>query len=155
MIKHGLSRTRIYQTWADMKQRCNNPNNPFYHRYGGRGIGYIPEWNDFEAFYKWAKNSGYQEDLTLDRIDNNKGYSPDNCKWSTQQEQALNKRHNPNKYGYKGIHASIRKGKVEGYKATYFRNGKEIYIGYSKTAEGAHEIRNKYLKENNIYDNSY
>ena len=147
-----MSRTRIYRIWADMKQRCDNPHNAFYHRYGGRGISYVPEWIDFYEFYKWAASSGYREDLTIDRIDNNKGYSPDNCKWSTQKEQALNKKHLPNKHGRKGIRALYHNGQIYRYKAVYWRDGKEHYIGSAKTVEEAYEIRKKYLKENGIHD---
>ena len=155
MIKHGLSRTRIYQIWSDMKQRCDNPNNSFFHRYGGRGIGYVEEWKLFPNFYEWAIKNGYSENLTLDRIDNDSNYSPDNCKWSTQREQSLNKKHLPNKYGYKGIRALFRKGQIYRYKAVCFVNGKEHYIGCAKTAFEAHQIRQNYLKENDIYDNLY
>lgn len=94
-LKHGLTQTRIYRIWKDMKQRCYNPNNKFYNNYGGRGIKICNEWyNDVNVFYNWAVNNGYNDSLEIDRINNNCGYSPENCRWITHQEQQYNKRSN-------------------------------------------------------------
>lgn len=91
--KHGMFGTRIYNIWATIIQRCENPNSENYEYYGGRNISMCPEWrNDFQIFYDWAMNNGYTEDLTIDRIDNDKGYNPDNCRWATWTVQARNKR---------------------------------------------------------------
>ena len=93
--KHGLSKTRLYRIWANMKSRCTNPNVPAFNDYGGRGINVCVDWmNNFESFHNWALKHGYEEHLTIDRIDNDKGYSPDNCRWMTRKKQTLNTRNN-------------------------------------------------------------
>lgn len=94
---HGKSQTRIYGIWIDMKSRCYNENVKDFSRYGGRGITICPEWlgeHGFENFAKWSFENGYAENLSIDRKDNDKGYSPDNCRWVTQKEQQNNKRNN-------------------------------------------------------------
>ena len=93
---HGMSGTRFYTEWVDMKNRCYNENNVGYHIYGGAGITVCDRWkNSFENFYE-DMHQGYRDDLTIDRIDPTKGYSKDNCRWATYAEQNRNKRNNRN-----------------------------------------------------------
>jgi hypothetical protein len=75
-----------------MKNRCLNPKQGAYKHYGGRGITICDGWMEFEKFAEWANQNGYQEDLTLDRVDNNGNYCPENCKWASKLEQTINKR---------------------------------------------------------------
>lgn len=91
---HGMTGTRVYMTWANMKRRCYEETNEQYKDYGGRGIKVCDEWHKFESFYAWAKSSGYNDTLTIDRIDNNGNYCPENCKWSTYKENCRNKGNN-------------------------------------------------------------
>ena len=84
---------RIYHIYTAMKQRCYNPNAKHYADYGGRGITVCDEWkNNPDTFIEWSFANGYGESLTIDRINNNEGYSPDNCRWVTLDTQAKNKR---------------------------------------------------------------
>jgi len=94
-VTHGESNTRLYKEWRGMKVRCNNPTDQHWPDYGGRGIRLCDEWNEsYEAFAEWAKANGYDDSLTIDRIDVNGNYEPSNCRWVTQKEQSNNKRTN-------------------------------------------------------------
>jgi len=88
---HGGTGTRLYKVWCAMKERCANPHNKSYRRYGGRGITVCEEWErSFSAFREWAMENGYKDKLTIDRIDTDVGYSPNNCRFVTTAQQNRN-----------------------------------------------------------------
>jgi hypothetical protein len=90
---HGLSKNILYKLWLSMKNRCNNPNTKCYPNYGKRGIKVCLEWeNNPETFITWCLKNGYKKGLHIDRIDNDKGYSPDNCRFATRQINNQNTR---------------------------------------------------------------
>ncbi len=92
---HGMIHTRIYKTWSDMKARCYNPHNIRYAHYGDRGIGVCDGWRtDFCAFRDWAFANGYTDEMTIERFDLDKGYSPENCGFIPHPQQAKNRRMN-------------------------------------------------------------
>ncbi len=99
---HGGTGTRLYRIWASMKTRCYNQKTKTFCYYGGKGVTICDEWlNDFAAFREWALNSGYREDLTIDRIDSDGPYSPENCRWATWHEQRVNQKKGGIKMKYK------------------------------------------------------
>lgn len=105
--KHGdapsSGPTSLYGRWLSMKQRCENPKNKSYSRYGERGIKVCKEWHDYEAFKRWAEQNGYRKDLSIDRIDVNGDYCPENCRWANKWVQAGNKR-KKNAVGHVGVY---------------------------------------------------
>lgn len=108
---HGESKTRLFSVHNTMLQRCYNPNAHEYHNYGGRGITVCDEWHDYETFRDWALANGYDENAkrgkcTLDRIDTNKGYCPDNCRFVDMKTQQRNRR-NTIKLTYNGETRSL------------------------------------------------
>ncbi len=92
--KHQKSGTRLYRIWKGIQTRCYNPNHHSYKHYGGEGKGVCDEWRDFAPFYEWSMSNGYEDKLSIDRIDNSKGYAPDNCRWVSNKTQQNNTRRN-------------------------------------------------------------
>ena len=146
---HGLKGTRLYNIWTNMKDRVFNTKNKQYNDYGGRGITICDGWkNDVKSFYDWAMSNGYSDDLSLDRIDNDGGYSPENCRWTTRTVQSRNTRvRKDNKSGYKGV--SFRKDRNK-YTAYININKKRIRLGSFLTVVEGAIAYNNYIIENNL-----
>lgn len=145
---HGHTNTRTHKSWLSMRERCNNPNNTRYSRYGGRGIIYCKEWDNFERF---LKDMGKRPPGTsLDRIDNDGNYTPENCRWATAQEQNLNKSvQSRNSLGVKGVLLS----KSGSYQATIVRDKKSYSLGSYSSLDEA--IVARYIAEDILYDGGF
>ena len=146
--KHGLRDTRVYIIWGNIKARVLNPKHKNYKDYGGRGITICDEWLDVQNFYNWAMSNGYSDELSLDRIDNDEGYFPENCRWTTKSIQARNTRiQKNNTSGYRGV--SYNK-KTDRYRAVITINREKIYLGSFLTADEGAIAYNNYIIENNL-----
>ncbi len=146
---HGLKSTNLYGIWGNIKGRVLNPKNKKYNDYGGRGITICEEWkNDFMSFYNWAMENGYSDELSIDRIDNDGNYEPDNCRWTTQTIQNRNQRkRRDNTSGYKGV--SFRKDNNK-FRVIITVNKKRVNLGYFPTAVEGAIAYNNYIIENNL-----
>ena len=147
---HGFGYTRLYAVWAEIKNRTLNPKNKSYNDYGGRGITICEEWLDVQNFYNWAISNGYEENkgLSIDRIDNDGNYEPNNCRWTTQNIQARNQRiPKNNTSGYKGVCLVKKTNKYMSYICV---NRKIIHLGYFQTPVEGAIAYNNYIIENNL-----
>lgn len=148
VTKHGLCRRGIrhplYQKLMDMKGRCLNPKHKSYPHYGGRGITICKEWiMDHKAFYAWAIKSGFKEGCDIDRIDNNKGYSPENCRFVSHYVNCNNRR--------SGKLVGIQKeSKCNTYRARVTVKGKDVFAKNFKTINEAVSARNAFILQNNL-----
>lgn len=114
---HGGKGTKLYEVWCSMRQRCYNTNNKSYKNYGGRGISICEEWSDFANFRDWAMNNGYREGLSIERLDVNSNYEPQNCCWISIGDQSKNKS-NTIKVLYNGKEVALHQ-LAEEYKINY------------------------------------
>jgi len=120
---YNIKHKRLYNIWNKMKERCCNEKNSAYPNYGGRGITICKEWaKSFQAFMSWAIANGYNDNLTIDRVDNNGNYEPNNCRWATREEQANNTRANRLlSYNGKTMTLSEWAKELNVYKTTLYR----------------------------------
>ena len=146
-VTHGVTKHRLYYIWFGLVDRCTNPNHNRYKDYGGRGITVCEEWLDVKNFIEDMYPS-YMEGLSLDRIDNDKGYSLDNCRWADRTTQAINRRiQKNNTSGFVGV--SYHNGKAR-WAASVEVNYKKVHIGYYSTIEEAVQARDNYIIENKL-----
>ena len=146
--KHGLRSHRLYGTWKNIVIRCCHKDNKSYKNYGGRGITVCSEWLDIENFINDMYPS-YKEGLSIDRINNDLGYSKDNCRWANQTVQNQNTRRtrSTNNSGYRGVGFFKSRNK---FRARISVNYKEIHLGYFKDSIEAAKAYDRYIIENNL-----
>ena len=150
---HGLTCHKVYTVWCCLKSRCYNKNEKSYHDYGGRGIEVCKEWiKDFKSFYDWSMSNEWEEGLQIDRIDNDKGYEPSNCRFVSQLFNANNKREiqKNNTSGYRGVswHKSTMK-----WQSRINTNGKEKHLGWFDCPKEAGEAYQEERKDKLEYLN--
>jgi hypothetical protein len=148
VTKHGECHTRLYNIHKGMLSRCYSKTSTGYARYGGNGILVADEWHDYNVFKKWALENNYDKSLTLDRIDNNRGYCPENCRWVNMTTQARNKKLNyKNTTGYFGVFFQKH---IQKYAAQVSINKKSIHIGTYTCPIDAAKARDKYILANKL-----
>lgn len=147
--KHGLVYTRLYDIWTHMKNRTLNPKYKYYLDYGGRGITICEEWkNDFMSFYDWAMSNGYSDELSIDRINNEGNYCPENCRWTTPTIQMRNQRMQKNNTsGYKGVCFIEDRNN---FRVSLSVNKNRVFLGSFPTAVEGAIAYNNYIIENNL-----
>lgn len=148
--KHGLSNTRLYNIYMDMKSRCYRIKDKNFIQYGARGKDICKEWkDDFQSFYDWAMSNGYNKAKEIDRKNNDLGYSPDNCRWvsSLVQSQNIRQKRKNNTSGYKGVSFS----KVFKKWVAYINvANKRKHLGYFEDAIDGAKAYNQYVIDNNL-----
>ena len=148
---HNLSNTKLYRIWAGIKSRCNNKKSSGYKYYGGKGIIVCQEWqNDFLSFYNWAMENGYEKGLEIDRIENDKGYSPDNCRCTTSSVNKANRsKFKCNKAEYKCVYKYTNSS---GYFVSIMHEGKQYCKSVKTPLEGAIWYNNWIIEHNTNHE---
>ena len=142
---HGMAKSRLYNIWCHVIHRCTNPKDHSYQQYGGRGVIVCAEWLDFKSFQEWAEGAGYDDHLTIDRIDNEKGYCPENCRFVTRIVQNQNRRRfSNNTSGYIGVSMKKSKGL---YQARTCRDGRQVFLGYFSDPIEAAKARDAFVSK--------
>ena len=146
---HGSHGSRLYSIWTNMKRRCYGVNSDQYPEYGARGVIVCDEWKEsFSTFQSWAKQNGYADNLSIDRIDDAPLYSPSTCRWATDNVQSRNQRPRKNATSkYRGVYFQKT---IKKWRARIYHNGTQIHLGVFEDELSAALARDAYIKENNL-----
>ena len=143
--------SRLRKLWYGMRERCNNPKAYNYHRYGGRGIKICEEWNTFDVFESWSYANGYNDTLTIDRIDIDGDYTPLNCRWVDLHIQNANRSlPKNNTSGYKGIRCDKAKRVNQWIATLNVKKNQRLRLGCYATKEEAYQARKKFILDNKL-----